>query len=212
MNIDEKMISKAKCDFLKAAKRAYASGLQTGTGGNISVRVPNCDLMAVKASGVAFDECTEDNIVVTDFSGAVVAGNLKPTQEFVLHGFLYKKYDNIGAIVHTHSPYSITWTYTRKHLPLITQHAKLKLKYEIPNLFFDSPTIPEEGMAEIYRHIDEKPGLQAFLLEGHGIVALGKNGVKACQTAELIEETAKIAYLYTVLTGNTQHTAISGCR
>jgi len=201
MNIDAKMISEAKSDFIKAAKRAYASGLQTGTGGNISVRVRNCDLMVVKASGVAFDECNESNIIVTDLSGAVVEGNLKPTREFVLHSFLYKKYDSIGAIVHTHSPYSITWTYTKKELPLITQHAKMKLRYEIPNLFFDSPTIPEEGMAEIYRHIDEKPGLQAFLLEGHGIVALGKNGVKACQTAELIEETAKIAYLYSVLTG-----------
>lgn len=194
MSILEKAIIAAKEDFIAAAKRAVNSGLQTGTGGNISVRVPETDLMVVKASGVAFDECVHNNIVVTDLEGKVIEGNLKPTQELVLHASLYKKYDNIQAIVHTHSPYSIAWTYTKKDLPLITQHSKLKLKYEIPNLYFDSPTIPQEGMLEIYKNIDEKPGLQAFLLEGHGIVALGKNAVKACQTAELIEETAKIVY------------------
>ncbi len=197
-NLEEAIIA-AKDDFITAAKRAYASGLQTGTGGNISVRVAGFDLMAVKASGLAFDESVHENIVVTDFEGKVIGGNLKPTQEFVLHASLYKKYGNIGAIVHTHSPYSITWTYTKKDLPLITQHAKLKLKYAVPNLSYDSPTIPEEGMQEIYGIIDSKPGLQAFLLEGHGIVTIGKNAVKACQTAELIEETAQIVYLNAVL-------------
>jgi len=195
MDILEKSIIAAKEDFLIAAKRAFNSGLQTGTGGNISVRVSGCNLMVVKASGVAFDECVHDNIVVTDFQGKVISGNLKPTQEFVLHASLYEKYDTIGAIVHTHSPYSIAWTYTKKDLPLITQHSKLKLKHEIPNFPFDSPTIPKEGMVEIYQKIDEMPDLQAFLLEGHGIVAIGKNAVKVCQTAELIEETAKIVYL-----------------
>lgn len=195
MDINEQAIIAAKNDFISASKRAYASGLQTGTGGNISVRVLGYDLMVVKASGVAFDECVYSNIVVTDFQGKVIESNLKPTQEFVLHASLYEKYDNIGAIVHTHSPYSIAWTYTKKDLPLITQHAKLKLKHDIPNLSYDSPTIPKEGMQEIYKIIDEKPETQAFLLEGHGIVAIGKTAVKACQTAELIEETAKIVYL-----------------
>jgi len=199
MDILEKSIIAAKDDFLIAAKRAYASQLQTGTGGNISVRVPGFDLMVVKASGVAFDECVHDNIVVTDFEGKVIVGNLKPTQEFVLHASLYEKYKNIGAIVHTHSPYSIAWTYTKKDLPLITQHSKLKLKQNIPNFPFDSPTIPKEGMVEIYRKIDERPDLQVFLLEGHGIVAIGKSAVKACQTAELVEETAKIVYLNATL-------------
>ncbi len=199
MDILKKNTIAAKDDLILAARRAVNSGLQTGTGGNISVRVPDFDLMVVKASGVAFDECVHDNIVVTDFQGNVLEGNLKPTQEFVLHASLYEKYGNIGAIVHTHSPYAITWTYTKKELPLITQHAKLKLKHSIPNLSYDSPTIPREGMLEIYKNMDEKSGLQAFLLEGHGIVAIGKSAVKACQTAELIEETAKIVYLNAVL-------------
>jgi L-ribulose-5-phosphate 4-epimerase len=195
MDILEKSIITAKDDFLIAAKRAFSSGLQTGTGGNISVRVSGSDLMVVKASGIAFDECIYDNIIVTDFEGKVIEGNLKPTQEFVLHASLYQKYRNIGAIVHTHSPYSIAWTFTKKELPLITQHSKLKLKQNILNFPFDSPTIPKEGMVEIYKEIDERPDLQAFLLEGHGIVAIGKSAVKACQIAELVEETAKIVYL-----------------
>lgn len=192
-------IKDAKKDLISAAENVYESGIQTGNGGNISVRVLGHDCMAIKASGVSFVECNYDNIVIVDFNGKIIEGNLKPSQEFVLHASLYKKYERIGGIVHTHSPYAITWTFTKKDLPMLTQHAKLKLKYEIPNLPFDSPTIPEEGMMEIFKVIDEKNGLEAFLLEGHGIVALGKSGFAAAQTAELIEETAKIAYLNELL-------------
>ena len=192
-------IENAKKDLVKAATNVYQSGIQTGNGGNISVRVAGYDCMAIKASGVSFIECNEDNTVIVDFDGKVIEGNRKPSQEFVLHASLYKKYESIGGIVHTHSPYAITWTFTQRDLPVLTRHAKLKLKYDIPNLPFDSPTIPEEGMQEIYRVIDERKGLEAFLLEGHGIVTLGKNGFAAGQTAQLIEETAKIAYLNELL-------------
>ena len=97
----------AKNDFLKAASRTYESGIQTGTGGNLSVRVPEKDLMIVKSSGFTYGSCSEDNLSVTDFEGELVEGKYKPTRESTLHGNLYKRYPQIKGIVHTHSPYSI---------------------------------------------------------------------------------------------------------
>ena len=61
----------AKNDFLAAAKRTYESGIQTGTGGNLSVRIPGENLMIVKPSGFSYGQCTEDNLCITDFDGNV---------------------------------------------------------------------------------------------------------------------------------------------
>ena len=71
----------AKNDFLAAAKRTYESGIQTGTGGNLSVRIPGENLMIVKPSGFSYGQCTEDNLCITDFDGNVVMGG-KPTTDW----------------------------------------------------------------------------------------------------------------------------------
>ena len=183
---------KVKTDFYKAAKRTYVSGIQTGTGGNLSVKLLDSDLMIVKPSGLTYEECSEENLIVVDFDGNLVDGDLKPTQESTLHGNLYRKYHHIGGIVHTHSPYSIMCSLKYDKIEAITMHVKLKLKMDIPIIDVTTQSVTEDEMEKIYRVIDENPNIEAFILKGHGIVALGKTAVKAGQTAELIEETAQI--------------------
>lgn len=181
-----------KNDFLFAAKRTYESGIQTGTGGNLSVRIPNEDKMIVKPSGFTYGSCEESNLVITDFDGKVVEGDLKPTKESTLHGNLYRKYSNIGGIVHTHSPYSIMCSLKYDEIEAITMHCRLKLNMNIPIVDVATQSVTEEEMEKVYAVMDNNPGIQAFILKGHGIVAMGANAVKAGQIAELIEETAKI--------------------
>ena len=72
---------KAKNDFLQAAERTYSSGIQTGTGGNLSVRIPGTDLMIVKPSGYSYGQCSEENLTITDFAGNLQEGTCKPTRE-----------------------------------------------------------------------------------------------------------------------------------
>lgn len=181
-----------KNDFLFAEDRTYKSGIQTGTGGNLSVRIPGEDKMIVKPSGFTYGSCDEKNLVITDFDGNVVEGDLKPTKESTLHGNLYRKYPQIGGIVHTHSPYSIMCSLKYDEIEAITMHARLKLKMNIPIVDVATQSVTEEEMEKVYAVMDNNPGIQAFILKGHGIVALGATATKAGQTAELIEETAKI--------------------
>ena len=188
-------IKKAKQDFIDAAKRAHTSGMQTGNGGNISVRVGTRGIMAVKASGVSFGESAQETIAVTDFAGKPVDCTLKPTREIVLHGALYSEFPHIGAIVHTHSPYSIAWSFTGRDVPLITKHAQLKMKCPVPVLVVDTPEVTAADIPMIYELLKKHEGLQAFILQGHGIVAFEKSAVLAEQVAELVEETAKICWL-----------------
>lgn len=191
----EDLIRKSKEDFIQAAKRARLSGIQTGNGGNISVRVAGKDWMAVKASGVSFEESNLDNIVITDFDGKVIAGTLKPTREFVLHASLYRKYPSLGAIVHTHSPYAIAWSLSGRDIPLVTKHTQMKLKQPIQVVLVETTEVKPENIHLVYAAFAAQPDLTAFVLQGHGIVAVGKTAVEAEYSAELVEETAQIAWL-----------------
>lgn len=183
---------KAKTDFLQAAVRTYESGIQTGTGGNLSVRIPGTDLMLVKPSGFSYGQCCEENLTVTDFDGNLLEGVYKPTQESTLHGNLYRRYENIGGIVHTHSPYAILVSLNFPELSLVTMHAGLKLKKPIKVVDVTTQAVTPEELPKVFAVMDEDPSTAAFLLKGHGIVAMASNAVKAGQIAELIEETAQI--------------------
>ena len=120
MSEDVKKIAE---ELVIACKRAYTRGIQTGSGGNVSARVPGKDLMIVKASGSSFIDSTPDGFVITDFDGNLVEGEGKPTREALLHGLLYRICPKVNAVVHTHSPYSIAWASTGKALKSTTWHA-----------------------------------------------------------------------------------------
>ncbi len=178
-----------------ASKRAYHRGIQTGSGGNVSARIPGREQMLVKASGSSFEDSTTDGFIVTDFDGILVEGAGKPTREALLHGYLYRICPWIGAVVHVHSPYAIGWASTGKPLPCLTLHAQLKLRTDIPTLDIPSPMVRTEDFPLIRKMYENHPELPAFLLVDHGVVAVAKDAINAEHTAELIEETAQIAYL-----------------
>lgn len=180
-----------KNDFLRAARRTYESGIQTGTGGNLSVRLDQ-DRMLVKPSGFTYGECSEENLTITALDGTLLDGQYKPTKECVLHGNLYRKYPRIGGIVHTHSPYAILASLYFDQIDLVTMHSELKLKAPIPVADVTTQSVTEDELEKVFALFEANPELQAFILKGHGIVAVASSAVKAGQTAELVEETAKI--------------------
>lgn len=182
-------------DLIEAAARAYRRGIQTGSGGNLSARIPNEDLMVVKPSGFSFIDCNPENLVVTDFDGKVVAGSGKPSREALLHGVLYRNMPSIGGVVHCHSPWATSWSFSKKDLPLVTHHARMKFGAPVVTLDIDAPVVPLEEMPKVISLFEKHPNLPAFLLVAHGIVAVGKNVLDAENVAEMVEETAQIAWL-----------------
>ncbi len=97
-----------------ASKRAYNRGIQTGSGGNVSARIPGTETMLVKASGGSLGDCTPEGFLITDFDGNVVEGTGKPTREALLHGYIYKLRPDVQSVVHVHSPYAIGWSSSRR--------------------------------------------------------------------------------------------------
>lgn len=185
-----------------AAQRAYARGIQTGSGGNLSARDLEAGQMIVKASGGSFADCTSagEGFVVTRLDGTRLnEADPQPTREVVLHGMLYELLPKIGGVMHCHSPWAVAYAYRHDVLPMTTQHVKLKLGHDIPILNIDSPMLLTEHVPLVRQLFDENPKLTAFILRGHGVVAVGKDIIEAEHTAELVEETAQIASLREIL-------------
>ncbi len=181
--------------LIRTAKKMYSLRYEMSDGGNMSARIPGTDLMMVKGTNVSFEITDMDSLVVTDFDGNVVEGEKKPSKESLLHGALYKKLPELGAVMHVHSPYANAWADAHKELEFATYHSEIKLKGFCPVFDAESYVVPTAYFPTIMKAFDEHPNMNSFILRKHGTVALGKDIEAATYLAELVEETAQIAVL-----------------
>jgi len=178
-------------EFLRVCRRAVSRGMQVSTGGNLSMRLPQ-GLLLVKPSGISLYDLRQHNLLVTDISGETVEGNGKPTKEIGTHLSVYRVRRDVGSVVHYHPPYATAYAVCGKSIPLLTVHAERILGM--------IPVIPRgaegsEALALLVGETFSNPSVKVVLLAGHGILAAGTNLVEAQNLAELVEESAKIAYL-----------------
>ena len=192
-------IYKLAQELADASKRAYIRGIQTGSGGNVSARIPGTETMLVKASGGSLGDCTPEEFLITDFDGNVMEGTGKPTREALLHGYIYKLRSDVNAVLQVHAPYAIGWSSAKKDLPLVTWHAKLKLPGDIPTLDIHAGMVRVQDVPVVEEMFAKNPDTPAFILAEHGIVAMGRDPFTAEHNAELIEETAQVAILSKVV-------------
>lgn len=186
---------KVKNDYIKASKQSASCGLAAATGGNVSARIPGSDLMLVKPTGITLGEVSEENLIVTDLYGKLQEGERKPTKETILHGGLYREFPEIGGIVHVHPIYSMACANCFDELPLVTKQMKQIMEVPVPICKIKSLTVDENGMEEICSLMRGNGKLPCFLLEEHGVVAVGKTAMEAEYVAELVEENARVYWL-----------------
>ena len=179
---------KCKKEFLRIARRAVEIGLQSSTGGNISMRCGHRFL--VKGRGCSFYDLKESGISIVDIDGNNLLDTPKPSKEIHFHLGVYRTRDNACGVVHYHAPFSTAHAVKGVSVPLLTVHANRILK--------SIPIIPEaaEGSKELADYVMSAfrdPEVRAILLAGHGLVAVGSTLSEAQDIAELVEESAKIA-------------------
>ena len=98
--------------------------LVTFTWGNVSGIDRDTGLVAIKPSGVAYEDLSPENMVLVDLDGNVVQGDLKPSSDTATHLALYRAFKDIGGIVHTHSSYATSWAQAGAAIPAFgTTHA-----------------------------------------------------------------------------------------
>lgn len=186
-------VEKVKKELLACAQRAYTIGLQTGNGGNLSVRVPGTELIIIKGSGYAFGECTLENLVTVDMQGAVIDGPGKPSMEIRTHRAVYRSRPDVFGIFHCHAPWATAYAEDAQAIPPMTLHARAKLG-PVPVL-----KVSGHGDEAVEKAVEsllkQTPGLQAFVQARHGIFTMASTITQAEHDAELVEETAQIAFL-----------------
>src|SRR5215467_9574333 len=111
-------------EVLEANLELVRRGLVLYTFGNVSGIDRNEGLVAIKPSGVAYDELTAADIVVSDLEGALVEGKLRPSSDLPTHVELYKYFPNVGGVAHTHSEFATAWAQAETPIPCFgTTHA-----------------------------------------------------------------------------------------
>jgi len=99
-------------------------GLVTFTWGNVSEIDRESGIFAIKPSGVDYDKLTPDDMVLVDLEGKKVEGKYNPSSDTATHVELYKAYEEIGGVVHTHSSYATSWAQAGRSIPCYgTTHA-----------------------------------------------------------------------------------------
>ena len=177
-------------------------GLVTYTWGNVSAIDRKSGLFVIKPSGVDYDTMSPDDMVVMDLDGNKVEGRYKPSSDTPTHLELYKKYPEIGGVVHTHSPEATSWAQAGRSIPLYgTTHAD----YFLGPIPCARSLTPEEIGGEYEKNTGlviietfEKLGLNpmytpAVLCTNHGPFTWGKDAAEAVHNAVVLEEVAKMA-------------------
>ncbi len=118
------MNQELKQQVVDANKALVSAGLVTLTWGNVSAIDRSTGLVAIKPSGVDYDELSVKNIVVVNLDGDIVEGDLRPSSDTKTHLELYRNFSDIGAVVHTHSPCATAFSQAGVGLPCLgTTHA-----------------------------------------------------------------------------------------
>ncbi|WLD95491.1 L-ribulose-5-phosphate 4-epimerase [Alkalihalobacillus sp. AL-G] len=174
--------------------------LVTFTWGNVSGVSRENNLIVIKPSGVPYNELNQDSMVVVDFDGNVVEGDLKPSSDTPTHIVLYKHFSDIGGVVHTHAPWSTSWAQAGKSIPpLGTTHAdyfygSVPCTRPMTDLEINGHYEHETGkvIIETFQDIDAThvPGV---LVHSHAPFSWGKNPNEAVHNAVVLEEVAKMA-------------------
>lgn len=192
-------------EVLHANQEIARRGLAPHTWGNASgiSRSGAEPLVVIKPSGVDYATMTAADLVVTNLDGKVVEGSLRPSSDLDTHTLLYRKFPQIGGVVHTHSEFATSWAQAGRAIPCFgTTHAD----------YFHGPVPVTEPLtaeeveedyvrntgAVIVRHFRQfnldPVAVPGVLVAGHAPFTWGKNAAAAVESADVLEYIARLAF------------------
>ncbi len=189
-------------------------GLVLLTWGNVSGIDRETGCFVIKPSGVDYERLTPEDMVVMDLKGNKVEGRLKPSSDTLTHLEIYKRYEQIGGITHTHSTEAVAWAQAGRDIPLYgTTHAdymfgdipctrnltteEIEEAYEANTGKVIVETLAERGINPVYT--------PAILCKNHGPFTFGKDAMESVHHAVILEEIAKMARYTEALNVNCGH-------
>ena len=196
------MLEQLKADVLAANLALPAHHLVTFTWGNVSAIDRQRGLVAIKPSGVAYETMKADDMVVVDLEGNVVEGLYRPSSDTATHLALYRRYPDLGGVVHTHSTHATAWAQAGLAIPALgTTHADY--------FFGDIPCTRALSAQEVDEAYELNTGqviietlgeanplhTPGIVVYQHGPFAWGKDAHEAVHNAVVMEEVARMAWI-----------------
>ena len=197
------MLEALKQEVYEANMMLPKLGIVTFTWGNVSGIDRKQGLFVIKPSGVPYEELKPEDMVVVDMNGHVVEGDMNPSSDTMTHLVLYKEFPTIGAVVHTHSSWAVSFAEAGLPLEALgTTHAD--------TFFGDVPVTEALTKEEIESDYEENTGhvivrtfkdqgiapeaVPAVLVKQHGPFTWGPNPKKAVETAKILDVVAEMNY------------------
>jgi L-ribulose-5-phosphate 4-epimerase len=179
-------------------------GLVLFTFGNVSAADRELGVFAIKPSGVPYEDLSPEKMVIVDFDGNTIEGDLRPSSDTKTHAVLYKQWEGINGIVHTHSTYATAWAQSQRCIPIFgTTHADhltcdvpcaapmndemIKGNYEYQTGFQIMECFEEKGLD--YKEVE------MVLVGNHAPFTWGKTAEKAVYNSAVLEAVAHMALL-----------------
>jgi len=197
------MLDKLKQEVYDANMELVRQNLVIYTWGNVSAIDPETKYVVIKPSGVKYHEMKAEEMVVVDLEGNIIEGEMRPSSDTPTHLELYRSFENIGGVVHTHSEWATSWAQAGRDIPSYgTTHAdyfygdipctrvlseeEISKDYELNT----GKVIVETLIKNSYKPL-EMPGI---IVNNHGPFTWGKNAKDAVHNAKVVEEVAKMAF------------------
>jgi len=185
-----------KSGVVEVSHRCGLQGWCPGTLGNISVFSSKSKRVYIKRSGADLNSLELDDVLSLDLDGNVLEGIGEPSKELGFHLGIYKIREDVRAVYHLHPSYATAFAVAREKIPMVTEAAKIVL-IDVPLIKSATP-----GSANLAVNVIEgfkDPNVKAVLIRDHGLVAVGENLNSAYHVVSLVEDTAKIALLSSLI-------------
>lgn len=187
-------------EVLEANLELVRRGLVLYTFGNASGIDRNEGLVAIKPSGVPYEELKPEHMVVCDLEGKITDGKLRPSSDLPTHLELYRRFSNIGGVAHTHSEYATGWAQAETPIPCFgTTHADyfhgpVPVTDRLSNAEIAGNYELETGKAicRIFAKLDPD-SVPAVLVAGHAPFCWGPTASAAAHNAVILEYVARMA-------------------
>ena len=194
------MLETLKEQVCQANLDLVAHGLVTLTWGNVSGVSDDRRHVVIKPSGVSYDDMRPEQMVVVDLDGRVVEGKLRPSSDTPTHVLLYRRFQAIGGITHTHSRYATVFAQARIEIPCFgTTHADhffgpIPVTRPLTERELDEGYEAKTGevIVERFRDLDAT-AMPGVLVAGHAPFAWGKNVAESVKNAVALEAVAEMA-------------------
>jgi L-ribulose-5-phosphate 4-epimerase len=194
------MYKKLKTTVCKANLELQTQNLVIHTWGNVSGIDRGAGIVVIKPSGVAYSQLTPEKMVVLDLDGNIIEGDLRPSSDTPTHLELYRNFEGIGGVCHTHSPNATMWAQACRDIPCFgtTQadyfHGSIPVTEVMTEEEIQSDYEVNTGKVIVRRFANLDPmAVPAVLVANHGPFTWGATAAAAVETAVVLEQIAAMA-------------------